>query len=67
MDLEPDWNLSQIHAELLLVAMAAPPATFLRDLPPAPSLEKNELNELHKKPPGSHLKWHAMDFPPIGI
>ena len=48
MDLEPDWNLFQMHAEFLLAAMVASPATFLRDLHPAPNLEKNELNELYQ-------------------
>ncbi len=67
MDLEPDWNLFQIHAELPLAAMAASPATFLRDLHPAPSLEKNELNELHTKPQAPTSYGMQWTFHPLVI
>ncbi len=51
-----------------LAATAASLAAFLPILHPAPSLEKiKSVNELQMKPcMGSHLKWHAVDLPPIG-
>ena len=67
MDLELDWNLFQIHAELRLAAVAVSLATFLRDLHPAPSLEKKVVNELQVKPRAPTSNGMQWTFHPLDV
>ena len=67
MDLELEWNLFQIHAELRLAATAASLAVLLRLLHPAPSLEKKMVNELQMKPRAPTSNGMQWTFHPLDV